>query len=137
MLQWRLSPFPATRGASFCGARTSYAAISELPSFENFLFLHQHIPFLSPNPPPADSYIEVETTPTLYTLHIRLPGFRRDAITLATKRRRILHVVADSWEEEGRRGGAGHFERRISFGWDADLEKVRNDLNLRCLILMY
>lgn len=32
----------------FCCARTSYAAISELPSFENFLFLHQHIPFLSP-----------------------------------------------------------------------------------------
>src|ERR1700761_6407312 len=44
--------------------------------------------------------------------------------TLATKRRRILHVVADSWED-----GGGHFERRISFGYDADLMHVRAEFD--------
>ena len=44
--------------------------------------------------------------------------------TLATKKRRILHVVADSWED-----GGGHFERRISFGYDADLAQVRAEFD--------
>ncbi|KAF8228876.1 hypothetical protein L208DRAFT_1289202, partial [Tricholoma matsutake] len=81
-------------------------------------------PFLSHAPPPADSWIEVETTTGEYRLNVRLPGFRRDGITLATKRRRILHVVADSWEN-----GGGHFERRISFGYDADLVQVRAEFD--------
>jgi len=60
-----------------------------------------YVPFLSHAPPPADSWIEVETTQNEYKLHVRLPGFTREGITLATKRRRILHVVADSWEDGG------------------------------------
>lgn len=84
-----------------------------------------HAPFLPSAPPPADSWIEVETTPQEYRLNVRLPGFKRDAITLATKKRRILHVVADSWEKEG----GGHFERRISFGYDADLVCVRAEFD--------
>ncbi|KAG6917328.1 hypothetical protein DXG01_002986 [Tephrocybe rancida] len=81
-------------------------------------------PFLSHAPPPPDSWIEVETSAGEYRLVVRLPGFRRDGITLATKRRRVLHVVADSWE-----GGGGHFERRISFGYDADLVQVRAEFD--------
>ncbi|KAJ7045890.1 hypothetical protein C8F04DRAFT_939727 [Mycena alexandri] len=81
-------------------------------------------PFLSHAPPPVDSWIEVETTQVEYRLIVRLPGFKRDGITLATKKRRILHVVADSWEE-----GGGHFERRISFGYDADLAQVRAEFD--------
>ncbi|KII92423.1 hypothetical protein PLICRDRAFT_103840 [Plicaturopsis crispa FD-325 SS-3] len=81
-------------------------------------------PFLSHAPPPEDSWIAVETKPTEYVLIVRLPGFRRDGITLATRRRRILHVVADSWEP-----GGGHFERRISFGYDADISQVRAEFD--------
>lgn len=83
-----------------------------------------YAPFLSHAPPPADSWIEVETTPSEYRLNVRLPGFQRDGITLATKKRRILHVVADSWGT-----GGGHFERRISFGYDADLGQVRAEFD--------
>ncbi|KAL0956612.1 hypothetical protein HGRIS_002748 [Hohenbuehelia grisea] len=83
-----------------------------------------YAPFLCRAPPPADSWIEVETTVGEYRLNVRLPGFKRDGITLATKRRRILHVVADSWEQNG-----GHFERRISFGYDADLTQVRAEFD--------
>jgi len=66
----------------------------------------------------------VETTPSEYRLNVKLPGFQRDGITLATKKRRILHVVADSWGS-----GGGHFERRISFGYDADLVQVRAEFD--------
>ncbi|KAG6914985.1 hypothetical protein DXG01_014043 [Tephrocybe rancida] len=81
-------------------------------------------PFLSHAPPPLDSWIEVETSTGEYRLVVRLPGFRRDGITLSTKRNRVLHVVADSWE-----GSGGHFERRISFGYDADLVQVRAEFD--------
>ncbi|KAL0571184.1 hypothetical protein V5O48_010776 [Marasmius crinis-equi] len=85
-----------------------------------------YAPFLSPlQPPPERCWIEVETTPMEYKLHIRLEGFKRDGITLATRRRRILHIVADSWDTEG----GGHFERRISFGYDADLVGVRAEFD--------
>ncbi|KAH9948964.1 hypothetical protein B0H21DRAFT_689117 [Amylocystis lapponica] len=83
-----------------------------------------HEPFLAHAPAPHDSYIAVETNPREYRLLVRLPGFRRDAITLSTRKRRILHVVADSWEP-----GGGHFERRISFGYDADLAQVRAEFD--------
>ncbi|KAJ7881403.1 hypothetical protein B0H13DRAFT_1630037 [Mycena leptocephala] len=89
-------------------------------------------PFLSHAPPPVDSWIEVETTQGEYRLIVRLPGFKRDGITLATKKRRILHVVADSWADSsgaGGGGGGGHFERRISFGYDADLARVRAEFD--------
>ena len=51
---------------------------------------------------------------------------------LSTRRRRILHIAADSWE-----AGGGHFERRISFGYDADLARVRAEFDgehLRVLV---
>ncbi|KAG0707093.1 hypothetical protein DFH29DRAFT_898409 [Suillus ampliporus] len=74
--------------------------------------------------PPPDTWIAVETSPSEYRLVVRLPGFRRDGITISTRRRRILHVVADSWEPEG-----GHFERRVLFGYDADLAQVRAEFD--------
>ncbi|KAH0827990.1 hypothetical protein J3R83DRAFT_3631 [Lanmaoa asiatica] len=74
--------------------------------------------------PPANTWIAVETSELAYSLLVRLPGFRRDGITIATRRRRILHVVADSWEPEG-----GHFERRVSFGYDAELARVRAEFD--------
>ncbi|KAF9478804.1 hypothetical protein BDN70DRAFT_788426, partial [Pholiota conissans] len=83
-----------------------------------------YMPFLSHVLPPPDSWIQVETTNTEYKLLVRLPGFSREGITLATKRRRILHIVADSWEN-----GGGHFERRIAFGYDADLVQVRAEFD--------
>ena len=68
--------------------------------------------------PPANTWIAVETSQLEYILLVRLPGFSQDAMlvcllsfplfllihphrTIATRRRRILHVVADSWEPEG------------------------------------
>ncbi|TFK26506.1 hypothetical protein FA15DRAFT_679580 [Coprinopsis marcescibilis] len=75
-------------------------------------------------PQPADSWLEIETLHDEYRLFARLPGFSREGITLSTKRRRILHLVADKWEN-----GGGHFEKRISFGYDADLVQVRAEFD--------
>ncbi|KIM45291.1 hypothetical protein M413DRAFT_441971 [Hebeloma cylindrosporum] len=80
-------------------------------------------PFLS-NTPASDSTIEVHTLQHEYQLLVKLPGFSRDGITLATKRRRVLHVVADRWDN-----GGAHFERRVSFGYDADLGHVKADFH--------
>ncbi|KIM83327.1 hypothetical protein PILCRDRAFT_97209 [Piloderma croceum F 1598] len=82
-------------------------------------------PFLCHNAVAEDRHsIAVETSTSEYRLIVHLPGFSRDAITLATRRRRILHVVADSWAP-----GGGHFERRVSFGYDADLSQVRAEFD--------
>ncbi|THH10517.1 hypothetical protein EW145_g1271 [Phellinidium pouzarii] len=79
------------------------------------------------------SYITVCTpTDAEYRLIVRLPGYSRDCIMLSTRQRRILNIAADSWE-----AGGGHFERRISFGYDADLTHVRAEFDgehLRVLI---
>jgi len=100
-------------------------------SQSSFLSQAPYFPFLSHAPSPENSWIEVETLQHEYKIHVRLPGFTQDGITLATKRRRILHVVADKWEN-----GGGHFERRISFGYDADLAHVRADFDGLMLCIM-
>lgn len=46
---------------------------------------------------------------------------RLDCITLATKSRRTLHIVADRWD----RSRSAHFERKVTFGADADLARIR------------
>jgi len=83
-----------------------------------------HNSFLSQSSPTREVYIAVETLAREYKLVVRLPGYRRDSITLSTRKRRILHLVADSWEPEG-----GHFERRISFGYDAELSQIRAEFD--------
>ncbi|KAI0085097.1 hypothetical protein BDY19DRAFT_897266 [Irpex rosettiformis] len=82
-----------------------------------------HEPFLA-HASPRSTEIRVETSRRDYKLIVRLPGYRRDSITLSTRRRRILHIVADSWEP-----GGGHLERRVSFGYDADLTQVRAEFD--------
>lgn len=66
----------------------------------------------------------VETTGAAYILTAPLPGYLRDEITLSTRKKRILHVVADGFVS-----GCGHFERRVSFGYDADMTRIRAEFN--------
>ena len=70
-------------------------------SHSSFRSQAPYLPFLSRAPSPENCWIEVETLQHEYKLHVRLPGFTQEGITLATKRRRILHVVADKWENGG------------------------------------
>ena len=76
--------------------------------------------------------VEVNTAPSAYTLTIPLLSFHRDEITVSLRKHRVLHIVADKFltlsnvlhnaEDE-------HFEKRISFGYDADMRGVRADFS--------
>jgi HSP20 family molecular chaperone IbpA len=84
----------------------------------------------------------VDTTPSAYVLEASLPGYQRDEITLSTRKKRILHVVADGFVSGGGETQVtlhvsnfflmfcqGHFERRVSFGYDAEMSRVRAEFN--------
>lgn len=79
------------------------------------------LPFLDSRPAPPSTDFHIETHTTHYTLKTKLPGFGIDGITLATKHHRQLVIVADKWDENN----GGHFERRVTFGDDADLRSTR------------
>ena len=84
---------------------------------------------VAPKRPPT---VEVNTTSFAYTLSIHLASFHRDEITVSLRKHRVLHIVADRFltlssvlhnaEDE-------HFEKRISFGYDADMRGVRADFS--------
>lgn len=79
------------------------------------------LPFLDTRPAPASTDFHIETHSTHYILKTKLPGFSLDGITLATKHHRQLVIVADKWDESN----GGHFERRVTFGEDANLRCTR------------
>jgi len=126
-------PQPIARSASAASSLSSYPAPQAPviltppppPTGSGRTARASYEPFLCHNAVAEDRHtIAVETSTSEYRLIVHLPGFSRDAITLATRRRRILHVVADSWAP-----GGGHFERRVSFGYDADLSQVRAEFD--------
>ena len=63
-------------------------------------------PTTEPTPMTSSSAIggptmTVDTTPSAYILEATLPGYQRDEITLSTRKKRILHVVADGFVSGG------------------------------------
>jgi hypothetical protein len=89
---------------------------------------------LPPAPDSDTGYIAVSTHPSSYEIIVRLEGVSLNSITLSTRRRRVLHIAADCYADGGESGGGGgHWERRISFGWDADLTAVRAEFDGRFL----
>lgn len=70
---------------------------------------------------PEDQRVTISTTPDVYTVTIHIPGVSIDGLTLAMKghHRRTLHVMANRWDSDE------HFERRITFGPDADMSSIR------------
>ncbi|CED84723.1 HSP20-like chaperone [Phaffia rhodozyma] len=64
--------------------------------------------------------IVIETTDDAYVVVACLPGFSLDCITLTSKSRRTLHILADRWGE-----GSAHFERKVSFGPDVSMSGIR------------
>jgi hypothetical protein len=79
------------------------------------------VPFLESRTAPASTELKVETHPTHYTLKTKLPGYDLNGITLATKHQRELVIIADAYDERD----GGHFERRVTFGTDADLRATK------------
>ncbi|CUA73254.1 hypothetical protein RSOLAG22IIIB_10671 [Rhizoctonia solani] len=90
-------------------------------------------PFLPHHAPRQPLEVRVEENPPApgleggsWLISVRLPGFTPDGITVGTRRGRVLMIVADNYNDDD---GAGHFERRISFGYDADMAAIRAEFN--------
>ncbi|CAE6415107.1 unnamed protein product [Rhizoctonia solani] len=90
-------------------------------------------PFLPHHAPRQPLEVRVEENPPgpdleggSWIISVRLPGFAPDGITVGTRRGRVLMIVADNYNDDD---GAGHFERRISFGYDADMAAIRAEFN--------
>ncbi|QRV97161.1 heat shock protein HSP20 family protein [Ceratobasidium sp. AG-Ba] len=100
-------------------------------------------PFLpSHEPRGADRpSVTVDTRPDKYLLVCRMPHFSHSSITVATRRGRLLVIAADRWDTEwdptpfsldassSSRPSPAHFERRITFGWDADMARIRAEFD--------
>ena len=56
--------------------------------------------FLSKTPA-RDSSIHVQQHPHEYQIWVRLPGFTSDGIIVTTQKERVLHIVADKWDNNG------------------------------------
>ncbi|CAE7122792.1 unnamed protein product [Rhizoctonia solani] len=68
-----------------------------------------------------------------------MPHFDHSSITVATRRGRLLVIAADRWDYEPAplsldpamipNSQPAHFERRITFGWDADMTRIRAEFD--------
>ncbi|KAG9118816.1 hypothetical protein FRC07_006488 [Ceratobasidium sp. 392] len=93
-------------------------------------------PFLpSHEPRGADRpSVTVDVRPDKYLLVCRMPHFNHSSITVATRRGRLLVIAADRWDTEPAPFSLdapppAHFERRITFGWDADMTRIRAEFD--------
>ncbi|KAG8739838.1 hypothetical protein FRC10_005068 [Ceratobasidium sp. 414] len=96
-------------------------------------------PFLPPNEPRGADRpsVTVDVRPDKYLLVCRMPHFHHSSITVATRRGRLLVIAADRWDTEPApfnldaniRPLPAHFERRITFGWDADMTRIRAEFD--------
>ncbi|KAB5592272.1 hypothetical protein CTheo_4259 [Ceratobasidium theobromae] len=71
--------------------------------------------------------VSVQVDADKYLLSCRMPHFDHSSITVATRRGRLLVVAADRWEPLGL--DSAHFERRVTFGWDADMARIRAEFD--------
>ncbi|CAE6358139.1 unnamed protein product [Rhizoctonia solani] len=96
-------------------------------------------PFLPSCEPRGDARpsVSVEVFPDKYVLSCRMPHFDHSSITVATRRGRSLVITADRWDTIEPAPLSldpalipsppqpAHFERRVTFGWDADMGRIR------------
>ncbi|CAE6498855.1 unnamed protein product [Rhizoctonia solani] len=96
-------------------------------------------PFLPLYEPRGDlrPSVSVDVHPDKYVLACRMPHFDHSSITVATRRGRLLVIAADRWDTlepvpmslDPAPPQPAHFERRITFGWDADMTHIRAEFD--------
>ncbi|KAJ1300423.1 hypothetical protein OPQ81_005243 [Rhizoctonia solani] len=85
--------------------------------------------------------VSVDIHPDKYVLACRMPHFDHSSITVATRRGRLLVIAADRWDNLEpaplsldpalipNPPQPAHFERRVTFGWDADMGRIRAEFD--------
>ncbi|CAE6336533.1 hypothetical protein RSOLAG22IIIB_11924 [Rhizoctonia solani] len=100
-------------------------------------------PFLPSYEPRGDARpsVSVDVDTDKYVLACRMPHFDHSSITVATRRGRLLVIAADRWDALEpaplsldpalipNPPQPAHFERRVTFGWDADMTRIRAEFD--------
>ncbi|CAE6450282.1 hypothetical protein ACGC1H_000187 [Rhizoctonia solani] len=100
-------------------------------------------PFLPSYEPRGDARpsVSVDVQPDKYLVACRMPHFDHSSITVATRRGRLLVIAADRWDSIEpaplsldpalipNPPQPAHFERRVTFGWDADMTHIRAEFD--------
>ncbi|CAE6514409.1 unnamed protein product [Rhizoctonia solani] len=100
-------------------------------------------PFLPSYEPRGDARpsVNVDVHTDKYVLACRMPHFDHSSITVATRRGRLLVIAADRWDTLDpvplsldpamipNPPQPAHFERRVTFGWDADMTRIRAEFD--------
>ncbi|GAA5918732.1 hypothetical protein JCM1841_006266 [Sporobolomyces salmonicolor] len=83
------------------------------------------VDFLDHRPEPPGAKLSINRDdPFMVVLKVTLPGFSLDNITVAMRRGHKIHIVADSYGENG-----GHFEKLIHLGSDVSSVAPRAEFN--------
>ncbi|GAA5915339.1 hypothetical protein JCM5296_000048 [Sporobolomyces johnsonii] len=83
------------------------------------------VEFLDHRPEPPGAKLSINRDdPSTVVLKVTLPGFSLDNITVAMRRGHKIHIVADSYGENG-----GHFEKLIHLGSDVSSMAPRAEFN--------
>ncbi|KAF8601135.1 hypothetical protein BDV93DRAFT_397517, partial [Ceratobasidium sp. AG-I] len=64
-----------------------------------------------------------------YALDASIPHFHHSSITVATRRGRLLVIAADRWDTDPAPFSLDPAHRRITFGWDADMARIRAEFD--------
>lgn len=87
--------------------------------------------FLDPRPDPLGVELSISRDdPSHIIIRVSLPGFELTNITVAMRRGRRVHIVADKWGD-----GGGHFEKLISLGPDVSSSTPRAEFNGTILLV--
>ncbi|CAE6462685.1 unnamed protein product [Rhizoctonia solani] len=100
-------------------------------------------PFLPSFEPRGDARpsVSVDVLQDKYMVACRMPHFDHSSITVATRRGRLLVIAADRWDSIEpaplsldpalipNPPQPAHFERRVTFGWDADMTRIRAEFD--------
>ncbi|KAK4049819.1 hypothetical protein OIV83_003875 [Microbotryomycetes sp. JL201] len=81
--------------------------------------------FLDPRPEPQGAHLSIHRDdPRHILIKVMLPGFSIENITVAMRRERKVHIVADSYGENG-----GHFEKLVSLGTEVSSAAPRAEFD--------
>ncbi|KAG8824532.1 hypothetical protein FRC19_001600 [Serendipita sp. 401] len=88
--------------------------------------LSQHHPSQHQQATKKPMHLDSTSQPGCYILSTALgPGFSSECITIAAKRGSVLVIVADRWDSET----DSHFEWKIHFDRDADMNRIQANFN--------
>ncbi|KAK4050219.1 hypothetical protein OIO90_005201 [Microbotryomycetes sp. JL221] len=107
------------------GETTSFGEHEHDQAPQVFKPIDDGLEFLDPRPEPPGVKLSIHRDDLKHVIiKVQLPGFSVENITVAMRRGHKVHIVADSYGEQG-----GHFEKLVSLGTDVSSAAPRAEFN--------